>query len=171
MRVNNFALFSFFIGLVSVDAFASLNSPLIDGLSSCMKVSNDDQRLVCFDQFAQKNIAPLSSTKVSNKAVSTMEQVKSEETKKIDDFAKEDLKRTEEEKGPDSIAATISNVKQLLRGQWVVYLENGQKWQQKDSGKIKLKVGDSIRLQKGSMGAVYLFKEGSHRNIRVKRLK
>jgi len=81
------------------------------------------------------------------------------------------LIKTAEEKGPESIIATISSVKQLVRGQWVFYFENGQKWQQQDTIKIKLKVGDTVRLKKGSMETVYLFKEGSHRNMRVKRLK
>ena len=81
------------------------------------------------------------------------------------------MKKTKEEQGPDSITAIISKVKRLIRGQWVVYLENGQKWQQQDLVKMKLKVGDSVRLKKGSMGTVQLYKEGSHRNIRVKRLK
>jgi len=171
MRVNYLILFSLFIGLVSSNAFADTNSILANGLSSCMNVSSDEQRLVCFDKLAKRNVTTVSSMKVIEKPVAAITQIKTEEAKKIDDFSKENLKKTEEEKGPDSITATISNVKQLIRGQWVVYLENGQKWQQQDAGKIKLKVGDSVRLKKGSMGAVYLFKEGGNRNIRVKRLK
>ena len=171
MRIIIIALFSLFIELASLNAFASTNTALVNGLSSCMKLPNDEQRLVCFDKLAQNNITSLSATKVSDEVVSQSEQVKSEEAKKIDDFSKENLIKTDEERGPDNITATISNVKKLIRGQWIMDLENGQKWQQKDSAKIKLKVGDSIRLQKGAMGAVYLFKEGSRRNIRVMRLK
>jgi len=189
MRVIIIALFSLFIGLVSTSAFASTKSTLVDGLASCKKVPNDAQRLVCFDQLTEIHVAPLSSTivnvepvspkvnvepvtpKVIVEPVTAIEQSKSQESKIIDDFSKDDLKKTEEEKGPESITATISNLKKLIRGQWVIYFENGQKWQQKDSGKISLKVGDTVRLKKGSMETVYLFKEGGHRNIRVKRLK
>ena len=170
MRIIIIALFSLFIGLASLNAFASTNTALVNGLSSCMTLSNDEQRLVCFDKLAQSNIT-LSSTKVSDAVISQSEQDKSEAAKKIDEFSKEYLIKKDEERGLDSITATISNVKQLIRGQWILDLENGQKWQQKDSARIKLKVGDSIRLQKGAMGAVYLFKEGSRRNIRVMRLK
>ena len=171
MRINLLTLFSAFVVSISSDVFADINSDLVFGLSSCSKISHDKQRLVCFDQLVQNNVTSSSLVKVSDGSVLQIEQVKSAEAKKIDDFSKEDLKKTQENKGPDSITATIINVKKLIRGQWVVYLENGQKWQQQDSAKIKLKVGDHIRLKKGSMGAVYLFKEGSHRNIRVKRLK
>lgn len=171
MRVNVITLLSVFIGLTSSTVFADVNGDLVGSFSHCLKISNDEQRLVCFDQLAQNNVMASSSTKMSDESVSQKRQVKSEEAKQIDDFSKEDLKKTQEEKGPDSITAIISNVKQLIRGEWVVYLENGQKWQQQDSARFKLKVGDSVRLKKGSMGAVYLFKEGSSRNIRVKRLK
>jgi len=171
MRIYVFSLLSLFVGLASTDAIASINSALVDGLSSCMKVTNDTQRLDCFDQLAQKSETPISSINVSDEAVSPTKQVKSEETKIIDDFSKDVLQKTEEEKGPVSITATISKLKQLIRGQWVIYFENGQKWQQQDTIKIKLKVGDTVRLKKGSMETVYLFKEGSHRNMRVKRLK
>jgi len=171
MRVTTITLFGLFVGLTSLNAFADKHLALVDKLTSCKKISNDKQRLSCFDQLTRKNVVSANSVEMSNETVSPVEKVQHEEAKIIDDFAKEDLKKTEEEKGPDSITATISSVKQLLRGQWVIYLENGQKWQQKDSGRIKLKVGDHIRLKKGTMGAVYLFKEGSSRNIRVKRLK
>lgn len=172
MKLHTAMFFSLFIGSVLPSAIASTNEVLVDGLSHCMSIENSEQRLNCFDDLANQNVKVISTVKANDEVATTQsEQVKLEEAKKIDDFSKEDLKKTEEEKGPDSIIATISNVKQLIRGQWVIYFENGQKWQQQDSAKIKLKIGDNVRLKKGSMGAVYLFKEDSHRNIRVKRLK
>jgi len=171
MRLNVIALFSVFIGLTSSNVNAEINRELAEGLSNCLNISDDEQRLVCFDQLAHNNITVSAPIKVSDESVSKIEQVELEESKQVDDFSEEHLIKTAEEKGPESIIATISSVKQLVRGQWVFYFENGQKWQQQDATKIKLKVGESVRLKKGSMGVVYLFKEGSHRNIRVKRLK
>ena len=60
------------------------------------------------------------------------------------------------EKDIEGITGTISNLKKLIRGQWVIYLENGQKWQQTDTTSLKLLVGDRINLEKGSFGSVYL---------------
>lgn len=171
MRDKVVILLSIFICFISQDVFADLNSDLENGLSGCFKISKDNKRLACFDKLAQKHVAISNPVKESNESVSKIAQIKSKETKKIDNFSKQHLKKTQKEKGPDSIMATISKVSKLIRGQWVVYLENGQKWQQKDSEKIKLKVGDSVRLKKGTMGVVYLYKEGSHRSIKVKRLK
>jgi len=171
MRVNVLRLFGVFIAFVSPSIFAGTNSNLAYELSNCTKISKNENRLLCFDKLAKNNVVLLTTIKVKKKHVSHIEAARLKKTKQIDDFSKQHIKKTKEERGPDSIVATISKVKQLIRGQWVVYLENGQKWQQADTGKIKLKVGNIIRLKKGSMGAVYLYKEGGHRNIRVKRLK
>jgi hypothetical protein len=204
MKMNYNVLFSLFIGFISPNVFAGISNVLIDDLSHCMKVSSDEERLVCFDQLAKRNVTQLNKIKVTEKPVVELKPIQLVETKKttqiklvetketakikpeevkeltqvklkkakdIDKFSNESLIKTQAEKGPDSITATISNLKKLLRGQWVIYFENGQKWQQKDIATVKLKVGDSVRLKKGSMGAVYLFKENSNRKIRVKRLK
>jgi len=171
MRVSLLVLFGVFFSFSSTDIFANKNENLFYRLANCTQILNDQNRLICFDKLAKKNTALLTSVKVNNKPVLQIEPVTLKNSKQIDNFSKQHLKKTKEERGPNSILATISNVKQLIRGQWVISFENGQKWQQTDSAKIKLKEGNNIRLEKGSLGAVYLFKENSHRNIRVKRLK
>lgn len=171
MKVNVVVLLSALTCSISLNSYAAISTGLIDGLVDCSKISNDEQRLVCFDKLTKNNSTPLSVVKMSNEPAPQIVNTKSVDVQQVDNFSKEHLKKTKEDKGPDSITATISKVHQLIRGQWVIYLENDQKWQQKDSKKFKLKVGDNIRLQKGSMGAVYLFKKDSHRSIRVKRLK
>jgi len=171
MRVSILALLGALVSFISLDIFASSNDSLVDGLSHCTKISNDESRLLCFDKLSKNNVVFSTVAKVKNEQASQTKPVKLKESKRVDSFSKAHLKKTQKEKGPESINAIISKVKQLIRGEWVIYLENGQKWQQKGSGKIKLKKGDEVRLKKGSIGAVYLYKEGSNRSIRVKRLK
>ena len=159
-------VFTFFITATSS---ASSGIKLPAELSRCAEIANNESRLHCFDGLVKKSALP----EISATALVVAPKVVKDKTQaeKVDDFAKGQVKKTVEEQGLQSITATISKLKQLLRGQWVIYLENGQKWQQKDSDKIKLKVGDKIRIKKSAMGAIYLYKEGSHRSIRVKRLK
>jgi len=171
MRINKVALTGIFSVLVSFGIYAENNSDLASNLAVCLKIPANEQRLACFDNLARGSVDTLAIASATNAAVKATAPVKSKEAQQIDNFSNQHLKKAPEDSGPNSITSTITKTKQLLRGQWVIYLENGQKWQQKDSTKMKLKVGDSVRLKKGSMGAVYLFKEGSHRNIRVKRLK
>lgn len=171
MKIKVVTLISLLIYLHPLSLHASTSNDLAYNLSICSKVVKDQQRLVCFDKLALSKANVSVVVSVAHKPVIAAVPTKSKEAQQIENFSKQHVKKTPEEQGPDSITATISNAKQLLRGQWVIYLENGQKWQQTDSAKIKLKIGNGIRLKKGSMGAVYLFKDGSHRSIRVKRLK
>jgi hypothetical protein len=158
---------------ISTTVFAETKSTSANDFSSCMKISNNEKRLSCFDNLVIKEETTINAKVKIQESESDIVKLEAnqEEAKRIDDFAKDDLNKPFENQGLDSITGTISDVKQLIRGQWVISLENGQKWQQHDSGKIILKVGDDVRLKKGVLGAVYLFKVGSHRNIRVKRLK
>jgi hypothetical protein len=171
MKVNISALLSLFLVVISTSSLANQNSVLSDGLSRCMQVVDNQQRLECFDQLSNKTIVPLSTLPVEEvkEVAAKVEYAQQEEAKRIDDFAKETLKDPQEE--VEGITGTISNLKKLIRGQWVIDLENGQKWQQTDTATLKLVIGDRINLEKGSFGSVSLSKEGLNRTIRVKRLK
>jgi len=126
----------------------------------------------CFDKLVNKSVdhstPVIDSVEISVKENNLQKQ---KEAKRIDAFSKESLKKSDEEKGPDRITAKINKLNKLIRGEWVIYFENGQKWQQTDTTRFKLSVGINVRLEKGSLGVVYLYKEGSSRSIRVKRLK
>ncbi len=151
------------LATLSLVSSASDEMSLAAKLIKCGKISSPDERLACFDGLIEQN----SVVKVPAPIAKTQPP----QHKGVDDFAKEHLKRTSADEGLDSITSSISKLKKLIRGQWIISLENGQQWQQKGSTKIKLKVGDAIRMKKGVMGAIFLYKEGSHRTIRVKRLK
>ncbi len=157
------------IYLISSVSYAKNDAELRLKLNYCSSIESDNGRLVCFDKLVQP------STKQSIVAVAaivpSIDDSKTVEQKKVDDFAKEDLKKTKEEQGPSSIFATVTKVNKSLKGQWVIYFENGQKWQQTNTARIKLKIGNKVRLEKGALGAVYLYRENSHRSIKVKRLK
>ncbi len=156
-------------------SFASTETSISAQLDTCGQISQAEARLACFDGLvkgiATSIVLPTRKEAALVAVPTAVEQVKPSKAEQVDDFAKEHLKKTSTEQGLDSITSSVTKLKQLIRGQWVLTLENGQQWQQKDSTKIKLKVGDTVRMKKAAMGAVYLYKEGSHRNIRVKRLK
>lgn len=178
-------LIKFFTALFCLISFSSTASDqaLSAQLAKCVQVDSADARLACFDELAKSvsstanNVDKAESIEVSEATVTAVvppvvtEPVKVTEAEQVDDFAKEHIKKSEQEQGLESITSVITKLKKLIRGQWQITLENGQKWQQKDTSKITLKVGDTILLKKAMMGAVYLNKEGSHRKIRVKRLK
>ncbi|OUR63209.1 hypothetical protein A9Q74_03115 [Colwellia sp. 39_35_sub15_T18] len=176
MRIITLTSISMLFCSLSFVSFAGNETKLTNQLTQCGQISPADARLACFDDLLKgastRAVLPANNaTALVATVPTTIAQVQPSATKQVDDFAKEHLKKTSTEQGLDSITSPITKLKKLIRGQWVISLENGQQWQQKDTTKMKLKVGDTVRMKKAAMGAVYLYKEGSHRNIRVKRLK
>lgn len=160
----------------SFSGYASDEVSLSAKISECGAIAQDNKRLACFDALLVVDVVKeVKKTKVTKAEVIVAPvakvQPKLSEKQQIDNFAKEHIKKSKKEQGPESITSSVTKLKKLLRGQWVITLANGQKWQQIDSNKIKLKVGNTVRLKKGIMRAVYLFKEGSNRSISVKRIK
>ena len=131
---------------------------LDDKVKACGNIVQDAARLVCFDQLT--DIA--SSTKIV--ALTVIQ---------VDEFSKSHIKKTDEEiaKEINSITLTISALSKTVHGQWKLTFKNGQKWLQKDSGRLRLKEGDLVVITKGALGAVYLQKENTNKRIKVKRLK
>lgn len=167
-------LSSIVINLTASVSYAKSDSGLLLSLTDCATISNNNARLACFDKLAPKHVKQPIVDKPKAQVVAVVPLIdakKSVEQKNIDNFAKEHLKKSNAEEGPSSLFSTVTKVKQLLRGQWVIDLKNGQKWQQTDTARIKFKIGNKIRLDKGAMGSIYLYKDGSQRNIKVKRLK
>lgn len=173
-----------------MQAFASSDANLRHALLTCAELGNNNQRLSCFDQLvkpivnaSKKQVIKASPTVVPpvNKPEDSaiIVEVKSKpsaaqlKAQQEDDFAKEHIKKTEEQKTQEikSIELTISKLSKLMHGEWKISFENGQKWQQKDTGRIRLKIGDKVTLEKGTLGAIYLKTSNSNKSIRVKRLK
>ena len=179
MRVYLVVLITLCSVLVSPNIFSkAINSDVANGLSYCSKILNGEQRLACYDALAKKYFVNVKLDEPDTHKVVQIKEpvVKSkkilvEDKQKIDDFSKEDLVKKDEDKGLESITSTITRIKKLIRGELVIDLENGQQWRQKDSTRINLKVGDEVVLKKGALGAVYFYKVGSNRSIKVRRLK
>jgi len=143
--------------LLSKPVFAE-QTDLAVKVKSCSKINDSQARLSCFDE-------------LSNKPSKTVQAELT--TQQEDAFAKGHVKKTDEElaKEINSITLTISKVSKALRGELKITFSNGQKWLQKDGHKMKLKVGETVTLQKGALGSVYLKKANSKKRIKVKRLK
>ncbi len=144
--------------LLLPQAVSAKETSLTEKIQFCSEINKDKKRLSCFDQLSKKQ------PEVAKVGLTTQE---------VDSFAKEHVKKTEEElaKEINSISLTISKVSKTLRGELKITFSNGQKWQQKDSIRMKLKIGEKVSLHKGAFGSVYLQKESGNKRIKVKRLK
>ena len=51
----------------------------------------------------------------------------------------------------------------------LVTLDNGQVWKQVDASNLRLRVGDTVDIERASLGSFMLRKKGSKRSMRVSR--
>jgi len=169
-------------------AYAAEEQKLVTAVKQCAQELDNFARLNCFDRLAsqlqvetkqapEKHIQPAKSEKIIAPVSKPKPEIKSEpraiKPERNDDFAKAHLEKTAEEKAEEvtEITAIVTKVTKLMRGQLKIALDNGQVWQQKDSGKISLKAGQEILLETGALNAIYLKKIDENKRIRVRRIK
>ncbi|TPH15692.1 hypothetical protein [Litorilituus lipolyticus] len=169
--------------------YAADEQKLATSVKQCAQELDNFARLNCFDRLAsqlkvsakqapKKHIQPAKPEEIIAPVSKPKPVVKSEAsaTKPIrneDNFAKAHLEKTAEEKAEEvtEITATVTKVTKLMRGQLKIALDNGQVWQQKDSGKLRLEEGQEILLETGALNAIYLKKVDENKRIRVRRVK
>lgn len=162
-------------------------------LLHCYKVTDNLTRLACYDQIASAFIiAPISIVKppetikapatlavasttettktISQKpATSVVSQTEQTQTDVVDNFGQKHLKKVIPE-DDQTIEFVIATIKKLAFDNLQFTFENGQMWRQKDSVKIKLRVGDAVKLSYGFGSVIYLQKVGKNKRIKVKRI-
>ena len=150
---------------------------LKDLVLKCSKIELNADRLNCFDLMSNKlnrKLAVKTSKKITtikNNTASQSIPIKKKESI-VDEFGSSHLK-INKAKTSDAITLTLLKTKQNPRKELILFFENGQVWQQKGHEYFKVKPGDSLKLTKGSLGAIYMKKDNkdSKRKIRVKRIK
>ncbi|WP_293646889.1 hypothetical protein [Thiolapillus sp.] len=124
------------------------------GWQNCRSISNDSERLACYDRYAlalDKETAP--PTTEEQKAAFGLPQKSPAENL-------------------HDISSRISKVETASRGKRILILENGQTWRQVgSSSQPRLAAGDTIVIEKGALGSFVLKKQGSNRSLRVKRIR
>ncbi|SEL32165.1 hypothetical protein SAMN05216262_10937 [Colwellia chukchiensis] len=148
-------------------AMAAQASTITEQLGNCRKITANVARLACFDQLANQ-VAAVATAAADSDSLTTAKP------RDVEMFGAKQLKKSppETESRPQVIF-TVKTFKYDPYGKLRFTFENGQQWQQTDSHPFKVKVGESLLLQKGVLDAVYLKKNqaGAKRKIRVKRLK
>lgn len=70
----------------------------------------------------------------------------------------------------EEITSIVSKVSTDPYKKWTLTLENGQRWKQIESDRVKIKAGDTVTIKRASFGSFLLTKQGTSRTSRVKRL-
>lgn len=152
---------------------------LASSVMECREISNDSDRLACFDALASGLSVGDVISDVSHQIAEAAppQPVLTPEER----FGAEDLPQTEEEKREEdklkSLAASVVDIGRNGRGKYVIVLANGQVWRQlsADTGKLRIPragaEGLNAEIKRRMLGAHSLYLNGENRGIRVERIK
>jgi biotin carboxyl carrier protein len=150
-------------GIGSAFSLARAAQSTSDALVACAKETDDARRLRCFDAVvadlrrappvpaaavAAKPSAPQPAAPPPTPAPSVSREEKFGARGDLDRERREELKE---------ISAKVTEVGARPHGEIVVTLDNGQVWAERSaSSKIKVKVGDTVRIESGALGSFVL---------------
>lgn len=171
--------------LLCAAASESQAESISDALKDCGRQQNSLKRLVCYDKVVQNldrysgldelmNVpAPLpaqaGSQAPSRTPYKPQPRVESAQpSTPSSDFGMENRRDAE---AVDKIYGNITELKKGPRKRYILTLDNGQVWKQTDNETLSLKVGQTVYVERGVLGAFYMSKDSVNRKIRVKRSK
>ncbi|MDE1145326.1 MAG: hypothetical protein PW843_01750 [Azospirillaceae bacterium] len=149
-----------------------------DTLASCRAIGDATQRLACYDALAASAAstplaaAPATTPGAAPAAAATAQAAP---TTPAQDFGKEKLPRTEEQRAQDDkeqeeeLNSTVAKVVALPYRIFAVTLENGQTWVSKEALTFDPKPGDPVRINHGLLGS-YSMVVGHSRLVKATRI-
>jgi hypothetical protein len=149
-----------------------------EALFACANETEDARRLRCFDAVvADLRGAPaapaasVASTRSAPPAVPPSAPAPAPSASREDKFgARGDLDRDRRE-ALKQITGKVTEVSAKPHGELVVTLENGQVWAERTANsKIKVKVGDTVKIEAGALGSFVLIAPNG-RSSKVARLR
>lgn len=164
---------------------AGVDAGLEASVYACRSLSDDSQRLACYDAVLDARSA-VETTLVDAAAevarAATPDVPPSTTTAGVPgaaDAGKDAEDRAAAEFGfedhlkdaPKQLISTVTLTDRNAKGGLVVSLANGQVWQQTGGERLFLNPGDTIYLFRGAMSAFYLSTSATGRRYRVSRLR
>lgn len=151
-------LFPLCLVLMSYSVWAN---PLDSALLHCKKITDDNQRLACFDQIQLTPVTP-----ANNKDI--VVEAKSQTVLTEDDFGLEH-KATVKDKLQAKTAMELTKLTKTPFGLLIFSFENGQVWRQVSKETFNAKTGKTYILERAAFNSFFLGEEGSGRKTRVRR--
>ncbi|TAA41000.1 hypothetical protein [Corallincola spongiicola] len=161
-------------------------------LQQCAAISDDAQRLNCYDQLAARtqpdspaaiapapDAQPLPAVKPAEAVPAVgglagapdVPPVMVEEPTAEEKFGLEH-KQVIAEDAPEALTLRISKKKKNAYGKWVLTLENGQVWKQTDSTRFSFKNKDGlVVITRGAVGSFFIGEPDRNKRVRAKRVK
>lgn len=131
-----------------------------DALLACANEADDAQRLRCFDSV----VAGL------RKAPAAPQPATAAPTPEAKFGARGDIKPDKHEE-LNELTGTVTALGTKPHGELIVTLDNGQVWAENaTSSKVKLKIGDTVKIERGALGSYSLIAPNG-RSSKVSRIR
>ncbi len=118
-----------------------------------------------------KSVRTPTSASASTSASESASESASTSTGTISKDKEKDFgKRPPIKKGGDFIESRIVEVTQSARREDYFRLENGQVWREVEDARVRIKVGQMVKIEKGVMGSFNLKIEGVRKLVKVRRV-
>lgn len=174
--------FAFFAGLLlcgGTCAATQAQSP--DSLKACARLSNEAERLACYDAAIAASDSVIAAEIAARKREAMLREAEAKraaEAKaaqtKVDSFGANNLPPSRQPEKmsdtPDKLTAKIESLSYNQLGYLSVRLDNGQSWSQTESYSLpKIIVGDEVEIKRGALGSYRMRLLRANRVIRVLR--
>lgn len=187
MPMTRFTARSFAILVLAIPGAAVFADALRDELGVCRDLTDDDARLICYDSAVDRSrqsadsgprpapAAPAAPPAPAAPAGAAAASSAAANLSQEDLFGKsgDEVERTVQEatgSAPlDSLSATVTKLQKYSYDKVLITLDNGQVWKQVDGSNVRLRVGDTVEIERASLGSFMLKKQGSKRTMRVSR--
>jgi hypothetical protein len=144
-------------------------------LARCAAIDSDTERLNCYDTLAKQAGEQHQEARKTVATVAAADTAASSASADLDDFGLDGRKpagQADEPKGPDEMQARIVKFDTQPRGEYVLTLDNGQVWQQREyDWHLAFSVGDEVIIKRGLMKSYRLQQKGNNRTTAVTRIR
>jgi hypothetical protein len=180
-------LLSVALALASAPIWAANAPPALpESIAACALVQDAVERATCYDrEVAALRNTPNPPVVVTPPATPASAPKTAAETKppattpstappKFGEESVRKDRRQNEDAAADLLQAKITRLRQPLRGYYLINLDNGQIWKQKDAkAYFKLLVGEAISIRRGTLGSYRLWpdRDGSINWVYVTRVR
>ena len=149
------------------------NSPLVSKLESCTTITDDAERLACFDREVGALVGAASEGAVK---VVDKEEI-TEARRKLFGYSVPDAgifkaDSKEEEEASRRLTSTITTVRQVAPKEWYIWIEEGNAQWRLRNDSIRFRppeVGDAVEFEPATMGT-YWIKVNGRKGVRGNRI-
>lgn len=148
-------------------AFAQDNSTAFERLSECQSLTDDVQRLGCYDE----RMTALRTAANAGEVVIVERAQVDAARRAIFGFTAPSLPAVFGGDTIESLESTLDRATSALDGRWIFHLSDGSVWRQIDNTRVsnpRTRQGEEARVRKAAFGS-YFLNLGSSRAVRVRR--